>query len=149
MITSKTENIYFEWLSAEDMHKASKQWLTELRFVKDEHLFFQDLITSYTLQIINFENFSDTKEIVDALNRSQKLNNELIKDVLLHENELKIMVDGTDDLKKEKSYKKRHRQLLKNVSEYLYDYKKVKTQLFSILKDVMKKEKLQHLLDNR
>ncbi|WAC02321.1 hypothetical protein N7U66_00745 [Lacinutrix neustonica] len=149
MITTKTENKYFEWLSAEEMHKDSKKWLSELRFVKDEHLFFQDLITSYTLQIIDFEDFSDTKEIIDALNRSQKKNNELIEDVLTHEKDLEIMVDGIDDVKKEKQYKKLHRQLLTSVSEYLYDYKKVKTQLFDILKDVMKKVKQQRLLDNR
>ncbi|WP_044397453.1 hypothetical protein [Lacinutrix sp. Hel_I_90] len=149
MITSKTENIYFEWLTAEDMHENSKKWLSELQFVKDEHLFFQDLITTYTLQIIDFEDFSDTKEIVDALNRSQKKNNELIEAVLNHEKDLEIMVDGIDDVKKEKHYKKLHRQLLTSVSEYLYDYKKVKTQLFSIVKDVMKKEKQQRLLDKR
>lgn len=149
MITSKTENIYFEWLTAEDMHETSKKWLSELQFIKDEHLFFQDLITTYTLQIIDFKNFSDTKEIIDVLNKSQKQNNELIEEVILHEKELELMVDGINDLKKEKAYKKRHRQLLKNISSYLYDFKKVKTQLFSIVKDVMKKEKQQRLLDKR
>lgn len=149
MMTTKTEQAYFEWLSAEEMHNASKKLLSELLFIKDEHLFFQDLITSYTLEIIDFENFSDTKEVFDALNSLQKQNNALIAAVMLHEKELEIMVDGVDDLKKEKLYKKKHRQLLTNVSNYLHDYKKVKTQLFSIITDVMKKAKHQRLLDKK
>ena len=72
MKTIQTRARYVEWLSAEDMHKGSKEWLSELEFVKDEHLFFEDLIKSFTLQLINPEKFAHNKEIIDAINKSQK-----------------------------------------------------------------------------
>ena len=88
MKTIQTQVHYVKWLSAEDMHKDSQEWLSELQFVKDEHLFFEDLITSFTTQLIASGKFSDTKEIVDAVNRSQKRNNALIEAIKVHENEL-------------------------------------------------------------
>ena len=47
-----TKANYVEWLSAEVMHEASRKWLSELRFIKDEQLFFDDLINSYTNHLI-------------------------------------------------------------------------------------------------
>ena len=44
METTQTQVRYVEWLSPEEMHKASQSWLSELQFIKDEHLFFEDLI---------------------------------------------------------------------------------------------------------
>ncbi len=41
METQHTSSKYVEWLSAEQMHLASKEWLSELLFIKDEHLFFE------------------------------------------------------------------------------------------------------------
>ena len=106
MKTIQTQVKYVEWLSAEEMHDASKEWLSELRFIKDEHLFFEDLITTYTSLIIESGKFSDTTEIADAINKSEKQNNLLIEAVKVHENKLQIMVDGIDQLKEEKAYTK-------------------------------------------
>lgn len=149
MITTKTESKFFEWLTAEDMHNASKKWLSELRFIKDEQLFFEDLIRAKTLSLIDNVEFAMTKEIVDAVNRLQKENNSLIKDIEAHENALEIMIDGVNEIQKENLYKKTHRQLLSKVSAYLSNYKKVKTQLFDIITAVMKKEKQNRLLDKK
>ena len=44
MITTKTQVKYLEWLSADEMYEESKKWLSELSFIKDEHLFFEDII---------------------------------------------------------------------------------------------------------
>ncbi|MEM5565499.1 hypothetical protein WNY78_10305 [Psychroserpens sp. AS72] len=149
MKTIQTQVRYVEWLSAEEMHEASKEWLSELRFIKDEHLFFEDLITTFTTQLLEFEAFSDTKEIVDAINRSQKRNNVLIEAVKIHENELQIMVDGIDQLKEEKTYTKEHSDLIIAIADYIKEYKSLKTQLFEIIKSVKKEEKLSHIIDKK
>jgi len=75
--------------------------------VKDEHLFFDDLIRSYTLQLIKPEKFSHNKEIIDAISSSQKQNNILIEAVNIHENTLKIIKSLETlfkDLRKTKIY---------------------------------------------
>ena len=149
METTQTQANYVEWLSADQMHKASKDWLSELRFIKDEHLFFEDLIKSFTLQLINPEKFSHNKEIIDALNRSQKKNNLFIETVKVHENKLQIMVDGIDQLKEEEAYKKEHRRLIIDISDFKKNYRILKTQLFDIIKSIKKEEKQRRLIDRR
>ncbi len=149
MKTTQTEANYVEWLSASQMHEASKEWLSELRFIKDEHLFFEDLIKSFTLQLISPEKFSHNKEIIDAINRSQKKNNFFIEAVKVHESKLEIMVDGVNQLKEEEAYKKEHRDLIIKISEFKKNYRILKTQLFDILKTIKKEEKQRRLIDRR
>lgn len=140
---------YIEWLDADELHEASKEWLSELNFIKDEHLFFEDLVTQFTSQLIAFGNFSNNKEIIDAINRSQKQNNTLIEAVKIHENELKIMVDGIDQIEEEKAYTKEHSDLIIAITEFLKEYKSLKTQLFDIIKSIKKEDKNRHLLDRK
>ncbi|NND11798.1 MAG: hypothetical protein HKN96_11365, partial [Flavobacteriaceae bacterium] len=61
MKTEQTYPRYVEWLSAEEMHNASREWLSELRFMKDEHHFYEDLITSFTMQMLEQDKFPENK----------------------------------------------------------------------------------------
>jgi hypothetical protein len=131
------------------MHEASKEWLSELNFIKDEHLFFEDLVTQFTSQLLAFDNFSNNKEIVDAINRSQKRNNTLIEAIKIHENELQVMVDGIDQLEEEKAYTKEHSDLIIATTDFLKEYRTLKTQLFDIIKNIKKEDKNRHLLDRK
>mgnify|MGYP003624286277 FL=1 len=108
METTQTEAKYQEWLSPEIIHKASLNWLSELEFIKDEQLFFNDLIKSYTFQLIDSKHFKRSKDIVDTLIELQKRTKTLIGIVKAHESDLKILVDGKDQLAEEKAYKKEH-----------------------------------------
>jgi hypothetical protein len=149
MKTIQTHAHYIEWLSAEQMHNASKQWQSELEFTSDEHLFFEDLITTFTSQLIASKRFSDTNEIIDAINRSQKQNNALLEAIKRHENELQVMVDGVDELKKENAYTRAHKELIATINDFLKDYKSLKIQLFEIVKNIRKEEKQSRLIDRK
>jgi len=140
---------YIEWLSADEMHEASRKWLSELKFIADEHLFFQDLVKTYTLLPVNSEEFSDTVEIVDALNKSQRRNNELIEIVKTHENDLEVIVNNINQPKEESAYKSEHRGLIVVMSDFFEEYGSLKSQLFQIIKDLIKKDKQQRLLENK
>jgi hypothetical protein len=145
----KSQLKYIEWLDTDEMHEASKEWLSELNFIKDEHLFFEDLVTQFTSQLLAFDNFSNNKEIVDAINRSQKRNNTLIEAIKIHENELQLMVDGIDQLEEEKAYTKEHSDLIIATTDFLKEYRTLKTQLFDIIKNIKKEDKNRHLLDRK
>jgi len=145
----KSQLKYIEWLDTDEMHEASKEWLSELNFIKDEHLFFEDLVTQFTSQLLAFGNFSNNKEIVDAINRSQKRNNTLIEAIKIHENELQVMVDGIDQLEEEKAYTKEHSDLIIATTDFLKEYRTLKTQLFDIIKNIKKEDKNRHLLDRK
>ena len=147
MKTKKIKAKYVEWLNAEDMHQVSRGWISELKFIKDEQHFFEDLIKVYTLQLIDSENFSKSKEIVENLKKLQKKNKSLIKKIIVHENKLQVMVDGIDEPKKEEAYKNKHRKLIIVISKYLKEYRKLKKKLFEVVKTAMKKEKQKLLLN--
>jgi len=146
MKTKKVSAKYVEWLNAEDMHQASRNWISELRFIKDEQHFFEDLIKDHTLQLIDPENFPKSKIIIENLKKLQKKNKSLIKKIIVHENKLQVMVDGIDEPQKEEAYKDKHRELIIIISKYLKDYRKLKTKLFEVVKTAMKKEKQKLLL---
>jgi GTP-binding protein EngB required for normal cell division len=141
----KTHDI-IEFLSAEEMHEASLGWLRELEFIKDEHLFFEDMITSFSLQLIQNKGFEQNVEIIDIINASQKRNNSLIKIIKKHDKNLRLLVDGIDQIKEETVYKQEHRNLIEVINEHLKEYKSLKTQLFAIIKGVIKKEKQKKLM---
>jgi len=140
----KTHDI-MEWYSAEELHKASQDWLVELEFIKDEQLFLEDLLTSNTVKLIDTIGFIDDMKIIDALKLSQKRNESIIKAIKKHDKNLKILLDGIDHPEEEKLYKKEHRNLMDLINEHLKDYKILKTQLFATLKKMFKKDKQKRL----
>lgn len=142
----KKSPVYVEWLNADLMHEESVKWLSELKFIKDEEHFFEDLIKLFPLQLIDSKNFTKSKETVQLLKTLRLKNVELINAVTAHEKELKIMVDGKDQLKEEAAYKEKHRDLLILVKRYFKEYRKLKTQLFKTIKEIMKSEKQKRLL---
>ena len=137
---------YVEWLNADIMHEASRNWLSELRFIKDEQQFLSNLIKSYTLQLIDASHFAESKKIVETLEALQKKNKKYIETVKTHENELLIMVDGIDQLQEEEAYRNKHRTLLVNINYYFKEYRKLKKQVFRTIEDIMKHEKQKRLL---
>ena len=149
MNTAKRNIKYVEWLSAEDMHKDTLDWISELEFTKDEHSFFENLVNIYTLQLIVTKKFSESSEIIDAINQSEKANILLLEAIKIHRNELQIIVDGIDQLKEEDNYKKEHRNLIILVNEFLDDYQSLKTQLFGVFREIIRNEKQKYLLKNR
>ena len=135
-----------EWYSAEELHNDSQRWLVELEFIKDEHLFFEDLMTSFTLQLVDVKGFEENRSLVDALNNSKRKNDLLIKEINKHDKNLKILVDAINQPKEESNYRKEHKALMEKVDEYLKEYKSLKTHLFRIFKGVFKREKQRKLM---
>lgn len=142
----KTSPVYVEWLDAELMHTESVKWLSELKFINDEEHFFEDLIKLFTLQLIDLKNFTKSKETVQLLKTLRLKNQDLINAIVVQEKQLRIMVDGKDQLKEEAAYKEEHRDLLVLVKRYFKEYRKLKTQLFKTIKEIMKSEKQKRLL---
>ena len=140
----KTHDI-MEWYTPEELHKASMGWLLELEFIKDEHLFFEDLITSFTLQLVGNKGATENQKFIDALKISRKWNNSLIKIIKKHDKNLKLLLDDKDRPDEDEAYKKEHKNIMNELNAFLKDYKALKTQLFSTIKDVLKKDKQKRL----
>ena len=149
MKTVHTNAKHTEWLSADEMHFESKKWLSELEFCKEEQWFFEDLIRSYTLQILDNNHFEESKKLIDKLTKIVKQTKTLTNAVKSHERELSVMVDGVDQIEEETAYKKEHRNLSELFDEFKKRYRTLKTKLFDLIKTVMKESKQNKLLDKK
>jgi hypothetical protein len=146
MKTIHTKARHTEWLSAEEMHDASKLWLSELKFFAEEQIFLEDLIKTHTLELIDKKHFEESKAIIDRLSMIVKQTKTLTKAVKTHERNLSIMVDGKDQLEEEANYRKEHRNLIELIGEYKKRYQTAKTDIFNLVSTVMKEGKQKRLL---
>lgn len=146
MKNNTIKKAYTEWLSADEMHRESKKWSSELKFAKDEQKFLNTMIQDYTLDLIDVKIFDEVKRVVDSLSQAEKNLVEIFKKVQLHENQILIMVDEVDQIKMENAYLETHAELKKEIQDYFVDYRASKTKIFKIISNVMKKKKQKRLL---
>lgn len=138
---------YIESKSPDELHVESLNWISELKFIKDEQHFLNELLKSYTLQLIENQKFSKNKEIIGDLSKLRKTGEKILKKLINHENELLILVDGIDQIKEEKHYRFLHSTYLLEVTNYFNDYKTIKRDIFGAVKQIMKHEKQKRLLN--
>lgn len=146
MKTKKQIYRYLEWKSPDEMHQTSLEWISELKFVKDEQMFLNDLVRSYTLQITSLGIFEESRILITAISNSELEVELLLKKVRVHENQLSIMLDDVDQPKMEKAYTETHRDLIFTIDKYVTEYRRLKGSLFKMILKVMKKEKQKRLL---
>lgn len=147
MKTKKQIYRYLEWKSPEEMHQTSLEWISELKFVRDEQLFLNDLVRAYTLQITSLGLLDESRKLITAISKSESEADRLLKKTQVHENQLFIMMDDVDQPKMEKAYTETHRDMIFAIDTYLADYRKLKGSLFQMISKVMKKEKQKRLLN--
>lgn len=137
---------YIDSHTTEKMHLESKNVLLELNFIKDEQRFFEELIETYSFQLIVNEKFSQNRKLIEVLNIVQKKNEKLIENLTEHENKLEILLHKNNQTINEIKYMLWHKNILKDVEEHLTKYKEIKLLIFDMIKGIMKKEKQKHLL---
>jgi hypothetical protein len=76
----------------------------------------------------------------------EKQNKTLLEKIKNHEGGLLIMVDGVNQVEEENAYKEVHAKLIITVDKFLKRYKILKTQLFSLVKAIIKEGKQKRLL---
>lgn len=138
---------YIEWISPDDMHAESVQWLSELKFARDEQLFLNSLVKHYTIQLADAKIFKKSKEIVSAVLDAENEVITLMKKIQIHENQLEIMIDDVDQPTMERAYKETHKELMTEMQRYLEEYRGLKKRLFSLVSSVIKKDKQGRLLN--
>ena len=146
MKTIREHYKYFDSHTKEKMHSESKKLLLELYFVKDEQLFFEGLIETYSFQLIVNENFTQNRKLIERMNLLQKKNEKLIENLKDHENKLEILLNKNYQTINEIKYVLWHKNILKDIQDYLVEYRETKRLIFDMVKEIMKREKQKHLL---
>lgn len=147
METKKKKHGYIEWLSGEEMHKSNIKWMSELKFVKDEQLFLNNLVKSYTLQLLESKIFNESQKIIKEIAKTEKEVVVLMKKIQAHANLLETMVNDVDEIKMEKAYLETHWELTDKMERYVVRYRNLKVGLFKVISQLMKKDKQKRLLN--
>lgn len=132
---------YIRWMRPEEMHQASMDWLAELNFARDEQMFLNRLIQTYTEALSDGSIFADSKTLIGQLFDKQRELVTLREQVSKHANQLDIMVDHVDQLTMEKAYRQTHKELTKSMNLYLSEYKLLKEEIFQIISGVLRERK--------
>ncbi|MFO8146834.1 MAG: hypothetical protein ACQEWG_07940 [Bacteroidota bacterium] len=146
MNTSNQNFRYVEWKNSDEMHFSCLQWISELNFIKDEQVFFQDMLKEYTLPILESHLLEEAKSLIFKLTDSEKQVENLLKEAKKHRNGLQILVDGIDQPDQEKEYREEHRRLLKEVNNFSTEYQALKKDIFTTVTRALKQQKQKKLL---
>ena len=141
MYTNQYKFKYLEWHSPEEIHETTLKWQSELEFMEGEWHFLNDLLSNNTLLLLSEANLGEIQKLVSKLVHHKKGIPEIKQLLEEHRNALEVLVDGINELQKEKAFKDRHVLLEFKINDFNEDYRKIKTAIFDIMKTSMKKGK--------
>lgn len=140
---------YLEWKSPEEMHISCLQWLSEMHFIEDEHVFLEDMLKEYTLPVLEAHLYEKAKNLITELSFLDKKRADLKGRLMSHRNQLEIMVDGKDQLEEESEYKDEHRRLKNEMGHFNQKYRNLKQEMFAVISKALRDQKQKRLLSNK
>lgn len=138
MKTHKWQLKYVTWLSAEEMYEASKNWESELAFIRDEQLFFEHLLQKIITGKPNPSMLISELELAGKLAPLKKECNTLYSEVVFHQEKLSSIVDATHHISNKTEQKQVHYELMDTLGRFYLDHQQFKQHLFEIIKPQLK-----------
>jgi DNA gyrase/topoisomerase IV subunit A len=129
---------------SEFMNEASWQELY-MKFFEDESRFLHNLIDKYFIWLTQDENISTVQRLASRIRALDKGRDGANSRLKLHLSHLASLENNTSELD-HNAFRIEHQELEDEISSYVKEFRKVKTEVFSITESVMDSEKLQHLL---
>ncbi|MBL4664054.1 MAG: hypothetical protein JKY22_11005 [Flavobacteriaceae bacterium] len=144
----KNSNYNFvQWSSPEELHEDCLQWISKLKFIKDEQGFLNDLIKNHTLEMLSEDLYKSATHFISQLQKEEKEVEKLLQKVENHCKGLKILLDGIDEIREEKSYKEVHYYRKMEVTLFEQEYQKTKKEIFNLIKNIMRKDSMKLLTE--
>jgi hypothetical protein len=130
-----------QWSTPEELHAECLEWVSQLKFIRDEQRFLDELIKKYTISLILKDVYEDFLKLVGELKTEEKELAKLLKRVKEHKNNIEVLLDRTIDEREGAAYKEIHYYLKVEVYSYNQKYRKIKSKLFKKIKEFMKRER--------
>ncbi len=136
---------YIEWRNTKGLHEDSINAISDLMFLKDELHFLKDLVAEHTLELMYGKSHEEAVKIGIALHTLDDRLKNLLKDLVVHSNNLKVLTDDIDVPNELQDYKNVHYKLMVEAMDFHTDLKKTKRIIFEMMADIMKKSKQKKL----
>ena len=146
MEITKSHIKYIEWRSVEDLHADILNSISELRFIKDEQQFLEDLIINHTMGLIAGNSYELSKNVITKLSKSRIKLGPILKKLTSHSNKLELLLDDNQIVNEIEDFKELHNQLMLDFNSYNSQFKRIKKQIFKLIKKLLKEVKQHKLL---
>lgn len=146
MYTNQYKFKYLEWHSPEEIHDTTMKWQSTLDFIEVEWLFLKELLSDNTLLLLSDDHFEEVQKLVARLQSCKEEIPEIHQMLEEHRNALEVLVDGINELQKEKAFKDRHLLLEFKLNDFNDTYREIKTSIFDAMKRSLKKRKQKSII---
>lgn len=136
---------YWRYASVEELHQRTLMWLSEITFWHTELLFMQKLVSDHFVLFTDKERIETTLSLTDGLQTLEKELATIKERVLAHEKRL-LRFLKLHGKKREEDYRTEHGTLEKTMSAFVHQFRSLKKRVFAEADEVLKAEKLKHLL---
>ena len=124
----------------EDLHWETQQWKSDLQFVHDEVMFFEQLLQSYVFEPNTPNLFERLQDYLARLNTFKEERQSVVKTLAKHENELGGMWECKDS-DCNGGYRKCHDDLRTTVNDLTKKFSILKSEIFNYAGGILKKRK--------
>jgi len=139
-LAKKKKNLY-------KLYTISQKWIAELEFIRDEHHFLQDLISTFFVDLCSVDYFPETRRLSKKLEESNKKANLFLLELRTHSKQLSTLIESSH-LNGEEDFRKRQKKLANKFDQYVLGSKLLKSRVFAIIKNIMKQHKQKLLLSH-
>ncbi|MCD6543581.1 MAG: hypothetical protein J7K34_03645 [Flavobacteriaceae bacterium] len=129
------------------LHEQNVTWLTELEFAQDEHIFLENLLSTYFLDLSSEKLFEPTKKLIHKLNDVEIMDNELEDAIQTHNKHVATLLESLQ-LEGKKDVVKEHQSIKKDFDIFHLKFKFVKKKIYNMIKEIMKEHKQKLLISN-
>ncbi|MBI9040545.1 hypothetical protein [Lutibacter sp.] len=130
--------------SVSELHEESKNWLSELAFIRDEIKFLNHLLSEKYIDYL-FAGLGKRIEIFTKKMKVEDASGEiLIETINKHELLLAELIEH-NNLLTNINYIDQHKKLEKEIEIYMKKYKNLKKQIFEVVEKVMRKKNIKQI----
>lgn len=122
--------------SLNDLHKNSRQWVSEVDLWKTELNFFQKLLDKYCTKVTTYQGKKQLGHLQNLITYYQgELLDEFAKAVRKHEKYLSRILDGSET--DEEAYRVKHEIIEDKIATFRIRFKDYKKELFGFIEGLM------------
>lgn len=125
--------------SAEELHHDSKVWLSEIRFIRDEIRFLEHLLRANYIDCLSAGLYKKIETLVDKMSK-ERIAGETLKIIIKEQEAILSNLIKTNNVLSNKNYLENHRKLELEMDLFVHKYRKIKSQIFEIIENVMKQK---------
>lgn len=137
---------YLKNASFSELHRINLEWESEIKLWQDELNFFQRLIDKYIMKMVHESTLAKVQDIVNQIIYYNDTDIDAIMlKIKTHEKHLEQLLEDKFS-HDETLFRMEHEDLEEEVTLFMENFKKFKQEIFKVMDELLKEEKLRHLL---